>query len=61
MNHFLTQTLGSPDFAEMINYNPLLSERVAECAEENDAFPNFVTVDFHDIGDVLAVVDAWNE
>lgn len=61
VNHFLTQTLGSPDFAEMINYNPLLSERIGECAEENDAFPNFITVDFHDIGDVLAVVDAWNE
>lgn len=61
VNHFLTRGLGSPTFAEMVNYNPLLEDRVSECAEHNDAFPNFITVDFHDIGDVLKVTDAWNE
>ncbi len=61
VNHFLTQTLGSPALAEQVNFNPLLADRVATCAEENDAFPNFITVDFEDIGDAHAVVDQWND
>jgi hypothetical protein len=60
-NHFLTAPLGgNPDFAEMVNYNPLFIDRVRECEEENDDFPNFVAVDFYDIGDLLDVVDALN-
>lgn len=60
-NHFLTQTTAGPDLAEMINHDPFFSDRVAECRDANDgAFPNFLTVDFYDIGDVFAVVDALN-
>ncbi|MBW2402538.1 MAG: hypothetical protein DRH23_10565 [Deltaproteobacteria bacterium] len=59
--HFLTAPLGgNPDFAEMVNYNPLFIDRVRECEEENDDFANFVAVDFYDIGDLLDVVDALN-
>lgn len=61
VNHFLTQTLGSPLLADQVNHNPLLRDRVDECAASNDAFPNFVTVDFYDIGDVLTVVSSLNE
>jgi hypothetical protein len=61
LNHFLTQTLGSAALAEQVNYNPLLEERVARCASENDAFPNFITVDFENIGDVYDVVAQWNQ
>ena len=60
-NHFLTQTTGAPDLAELINHNPLFIDRVNECRAANgDAFPNFLTVDFYDIGDVFAVVDTLN-
>jgi hypothetical protein len=60
-NHFLTQTTGGADLAEMINYDPFFSDRVDDCRAANDgAFPNFLTVDFYDIGDVFAVVDALN-
>ncbi len=59
-NHFLTQTTPGPDLAEMVNHNPLLSDRVDECMTASGRLPNFVTVDFYDIGDLFAVVDALN-
>lgn len=61
LNHFLTAPLGgSPDFAEMVNHNPSFIERAQQCEEEGQALPNFVAVDFYDIGDVFEVVDALN-
>lgn len=61
LKHFLTATLGgSPDFAEMVNYNPLFIDRARQCEEEGNALPNFVAVDFYDIGDLFDVVDALN-
>jgi hypothetical protein len=60
LNHFLTQVFGSPQLAEQINHNPLFIDRANACAAANGALPNFVTVDFHDIGDTFAVVDALN-
>ncbi|MEO2169932.1 MAG: hypothetical protein ABGY42_17810 [bacterium] len=60
LNHFLTDTFGSPDFAEAVNYNPLLGDRAEECRAENTTLPNFVTVDFYDIGDVIEVVAGLN-
>jgi len=61
LNHFLTAPLGgSPDLAEMVNYNPLFIDRARECELAGAALPNFVAVDFYDIGDLLAVVDALN-
>ncbi len=60
-NHFLTNTFGSPELAELINHAPLFGDRVEACrAEAGGDLPNFVTVDFYDIGDGLAVVDALN-
>jgi len=61
LNHFLTAELGGrPEFAEMVNYNPLLIERAQQCEEEGEALPNFVALDFYDIGDLFDVVDALN-
>ena len=61
VNHFLTAALGgSPESAEMVNHNPLFIDRVRQCADEGDDFPNFIAVDFYDIGDVLDVADAVN-
>ncbi|HAC79187.1 MAG: hypothetical protein P8K76_03680 [Candidatus Binatia bacterium] len=61
LNHFLTQTLGSPELAEQINFNPLLGSRIEECMLRNDRMANFVTVDFYNIGDTLVDVAALNE
>lgn len=60
LNHFLTQVLGNPAFAEQINHNPLFIDRAEQCRSERDRLPNFVTVDFYDIGDVLAVARTLN-
>lgn len=60
-NHFLTAPVARPDLAEMINHDPFFSEHVAACrADAGGDLPNFVTVDFYDIGDVRSVVDALN-
>jgi len=61
LNHFLTTAVGGdPELAEMVNYNPLFIERARQCEEERSALPNFVAVDFYDIGDLFEVVDALN-
>jgi hypothetical protein len=60
LNHFLTAPIASPDLAEMINHDPFLTEQVRRCQEEAQQLPNFVTVDFYEIGDLFSVVDALN-
>ena len=61
LNHFLTGPIGgNPDFAEMVNYNPLFIDRARQCELEGSALPNFVAVDFYDIGDLFEVVDSLN-
>ena len=60
LNHFLTQTFGSPALADQINHDPLFIDRANQCAAEDAHLPNFVTVDHYQIGDVFPVVDALN-
>jgi len=60
LNHFLTNTFGSPALAEQINHNPLFIDRANACAAADASLPNFVTVDYYDIGDVLNVVAQLN-
>lgn len=61
LNHFLTSAVGgSPELAEMVNYNPRFIERAEQCQEEGEALPNFVAVDFYDIGDLFEVTASLN-
>jgi len=60
LNHFLTRAVGSPALAEMVNHNPLFLSRAQQCQAESGRLPNFVTVDFFDIGDLFAVVETLN-
>jgi len=60
LNHFLTDIWGFPELAEMVNYNPLFIDRAEQCEEEGNALPNFVKVDFYDIGDLFDVVESLN-
>lgn len=61
LNHFLTSAVGgSPDLAETVNFNPLFIERALQCEQERNALPNFVAVDFYDIGNLFDVVDTLN-
>jgi len=60
LNHFLTRFFGSPQLAEMVNYDPLFIDRAEQCQAESGRLPNFVTVDHYNIGDVFSVVDQLN-
>jgi len=61
LNHFLTSAVGGdPGLAEMVNYNPLFIDRARQCEQERNALPNFVAVDFYDIGNLFDVVDTLN-
>jgi hypothetical protein len=60
LNHFLTSPLASPELADQINHDPLFLDRAQTCQSEGEHLPNFVTVDFYDIGDVFGVVNALN-
>lgn len=60
LNHFLTDTFGSPELAAQVNGNPLLIDRVGECEAFHDTTATFVTVDFYEIGDVADAVASLN-
>lgn len=62
-NHFITDNTfgtGIPSEAEVINANPYFIDRVQTCQLEKSKFPNFITVDFYELGDSKAVVDELN-
>ena len=44
----------------MVNHDPFLSERIDECEAALGQKVNFVTVDFYEIGDTLAVTRRLN-
>ncbi len=60
VNHFLTAPAGSQQLAQTVNFNPLLVERMQQCEVEGGQIPNFLAVDFADVGDVLEVADTLN-
>lgn len=60
MNHFLTKPVAMPKLAEQVNHDPLFIERAQQCQTESGRLPNFVTVDFYEIGDLFRVVSALN-
>ncbi len=63
LNHFLTTSVtgvGRPKKSKEINANPYFIERVKEFQLETGKFPNFITVDFYELGNCLEVVDMIN-
>jgi hypothetical protein len=60
MNHWLSDPLSTPERAEVANEYTLLSSRAKQCRDEGGQLPNFVAVDFYDIGAVFKVVDELN-
>lgn len=63
VNHFITDaTLGTGIEAQaaVANANPYLLNRLNECMNEHNKFPNFITVDFYERGDSKAAVDSIN-
>jgi hypothetical protein len=60
LNHFLTDPVANTFLAGMANKDPVLSDRVAQCEQEAGQMPNYIAVDFYEIGSVFEVVDALN-
>lgn len=60
VNHWLSNPLSRVTDSAAVNAEGLLEPRVEQCARERDHIPNFVAVNFYDVGDVLAVVDRLN-
>ncbi len=60
LNHFLTAPVAMRSLAEMINHDPFFIDQARRCQTETGQLPNFVTVDFYDVGDLFAVVDVLN-
>lgn len=60
LNHFLDDPVAGPDLADQINHAPVLLDRAERCMRETGHLPNFVAVDFYNLGDLFAVVDELN-
>lgn len=58
LNHFITRPIAQQRFAE--EANPTLAAHATRCQAETGRLPNFVTVDFYELGDPLGVVNALN-
>ena len=63
LNHFVTDaTLGYGLYNESnnVNANPFFITRALDCQNEKNKLPNFVTIDFYELGDGLDVVNQLN-
>ncbi|MBL4752974.1 MAG: hypothetical protein JKY52_05150 [Flavobacteriales bacterium] len=63
LNHFITDQLsgtGELDSSVIANSNPYFINRANQCMAEKLKLPNFLTVDFYDVGDVFATKDQLN-
>jgi hypothetical protein len=59
-NHFLTQNTSYIGFAAQVNPARVLGTRAEQCWAYQGRIPNFVTVDYYEIGDLRRVVDLLN-
>lgn len=62
-NHFITDATfgtGQPEQAEIANANPFFINRINECQTIHNKFPNFITIDFYETGNILDVVNTLN-
>ena len=62
-NHFVTDAslaYGLYNESNDVNANPFFINRALNCQAQTNKFPNFVTVDYYELGDGLAVVDQLN-
>ncbi|MEA3450491.1 MAG: phosphatidylinositol-specific phospholipase C domain-containing protein [Bacteroidota bacterium] len=63
INHFLTTSVagvGNVNKSIEVNFNPYFLERVRDCQLKTGKMPNFITVDFYNLGNCREVVDIIN-
>lgn len=54
------QIIPTADHAALVNLNPFLIERLTHCQAATGRLPNFVMVNYYEVGDLFADVDALN-
>lgn len=62
-NHFVTDAIlgyGLYNESNDVNSNPFFINRVLDCQTQTNKFPNFITVDYYELGDGLDVVNELN-
>ena len=59
-NHFITSLTGNKNNAKNVNSFKFLRNHILNCKNLKNKFPNFITVDFCDIGESLDVVNKLN-
>jgi len=60
LNHFLNAPVAGRELAEQVNHDPVLLDRARRCMRESGHLPNFLAVDFYDVGDVFSVAAVLN-
>ncbi|MDA8904551.1 phosphatidylinositol-specific phospholipase C domain-containing protein [Flavobacteriaceae bacterium] len=59
-NHFITSLTGNKDNANKVNSFKYFMNHITKCKDLKNKFPNFITVDFYEIGESLDVVCKLN-
>ncbi|MDC0552185.1 phosphatidylinositol-specific phospholipase C domain-containing protein [Flavobacteriaceae bacterium] len=59
-NHFITSLTGNKDNANKVNSFKYFMNHITKCKDLKNKFPNFITVDFYEIGESLDVVSKLN-
>lgn len=62
VNHWITTAVGTGDIiqAAIVNNNPLLIDRLQECEGSTGKLPNFIGVDFYELGDAFEAAETLN-
>ncbi len=60
LNHWILDPIANPARAAEVNAESVLLSRAQKCAMEAGKTPNFVGVDYYELGDVLTVVRKLN-
>ena len=59
-NNYLATPFSYELLAKHINFNPLFMNNTRACANLSGQVPNFISVDFHSLGDIINVTDTLN-
>ncbi len=60
LNHFLTNPVASASLSRRANQSTVLKPRVDKCQEKTGRLPNFVVLDFYEIGSGREIVNQFN-
>jgi hypothetical protein len=60
LNHWIAKPVPSVEDAALVNSFGFLIRRARQCERQRGHLPNFIAVNFYDVGDVFRVVNALN-